>query len=69
MARTACSWDQWPVAAEPFGVEPASLWVLRGNERAMRFYARHGFQPDGAVKFHEPTATAEDRWVRRTRQP
>ena len=26
------------------GVEPASLWVLRGNERAMRFYARHGFQ-------------------------
>ena len=48
------------------GVEPASLWVLRGNERAMRFYARHGFQPDGAVKFHEPTATAEDRWVRCT---
>jgi GNAT superfamily N-acetyltransferase len=50
------------------GVRPASLWVLRGNERAMRFYGRHGFQPDGAVKFHEATATAEDRWVRRTAQ-
>ena len=46
------------------GVAPASLWVLRGNERATRFYTRHGFQPDGAVKFHEATATAEDRWVR-----
>jgi len=50
------------------GVEPASLWVLRGNERATRFYTRHGFQPDGAVKLHEATATPEDRWVRRTSQ-
>ncbi len=50
------------------GTGPASLWVLRGNERAMRFYARHGFQPDGAVKPHEATATTEDRWVRRTAQ-
>ena len=51
------------------GTGPASLWVLRGNERAMRFYARHGFHPDGAVKSHEATATTEDRWVRRTAQP
>ena len=50
------------------GTGPASLWVLRGNERAMRFYARHGFRPDGAVKPHEATATTEDRWVRRTAQ-
>jgi GNAT superfamily N-acetyltransferase len=48
------------------GVGPASLWVLRGNERATRFYARHGFQSDGAVKLHEETAMAEDRWVRRS---
>jgi ribosomal protein S18 acetylase RimI-like enzyme len=29
---------------------PVSLWVLEGNERAVRFYRRHGFVPDGATK-------------------
>lgn len=24
------------------------LWVLKGNERAIRFYEKSGFQPDGA---------------------
>lgn len=24
-----------------------SLWVLKGNQRARAFYARHGFAPDG----------------------
>ena len=46
------------------GPGSASLWVLRGNERATRFYARHGFQPDGVEKLHDGTATVEDRWVR-----
>lgn len=27
---------------------PAELWAFEANERALRFYARHGFQPDGA---------------------
>lgn len=31
------------------GVE-VTLWVLEGNARARRFYERHGFVPDGAVK-------------------
>lgn len=29
---------------------PLSLWVLADNERARRFYRRHGFVPDGAEK-------------------
>ncbi|SDJ78357.1 Acetyltransferase (GNAT) family protein [Nonomuraea maritima] len=28
----------------------ATLWVLEGNVRAIRFYERMGWQPDGAVK-------------------
>ena len=32
------------------GYAEASLWVLRGNQRAIRFYEAHGFQPDGASK-------------------
>lgn len=32
------------------GCAVATLWVLAGNERAARFYARHGWAPDGASK-------------------
>jgi GNAT superfamily N-acetyltransferase len=35
------------------GKEPAFLWVFEGNERALRFYRRHGFEPDGVGK-HDP---------------
>ena len=31
------------------GNQPASLWVLEGNERAIRFYRRQGFSADGVV--------------------
>lgn len=31
------------------------LWVLKKNEKARRFYARHGFTPDGQSKFEEGT--------------
>ena len=27
--------------------EPVIVWVLKGNERAIRFYTRCGFRPDG----------------------
>jgi ribosomal protein S18 acetylase RimI-like enzyme len=30
------------------GDEPAQLWVLRGNARAIAFYRRNGFTFDGA---------------------
>ena len=30
-----------------------SLWVLADNERARRFYKRHGFEPDGVEKIEE----------------
>ena len=43
---------------------PASLWVLRGNDRARAFYARNGFAPDGLTKVHERSGAVEERWVR-----
>ena len=33
--------------------EPAQLWVLRGNQRAIAFYRRNGFEADG-VEFIDP---------------
>jgi GNAT superfamily N-acetyltransferase len=36
------------------GFEAAVLWVLRGNERAARFYEREGWRPDGATRWEEP---------------
>ena len=35
------------------GYERAYLWVLDGNERADAFYARHGWDEDGAIKIEE----------------
>jgi GNAT superfamily N-acetyltransferase len=32
------------------GYERAYLWVADGNDRAHRFYDRHGWRPDGATK-------------------
>ena len=32
---------------------PAQLWVLAGNERAIAFYRRHGFEADG-LEFVDP---------------
>jgi RimJ/RimL family protein N-acetyltransferase len=38
------------------GYSSITLWVLRDNERARRFYERAGFAPDGAT--HVLTALA-----------
>ena len=46
------------------GDEPASLWVLEGNDRARAFYRRHGFEDDGATKPFTPTGALERRMVR-----
>lgn len=35
---------------EVLGADAASLWVLEGNRRAVAFYARNGFEHDGARK-------------------
>ncbi len=34
--------------------DPAQLWVLRGNDRAIAFYERNGFAVDG-VEFIDPS--------------
>jgi len=31
----------------------ATLWVVEGNDRALRFYGKHGWKPDGARKVQE----------------
>lgn len=36
--------------AAAIGSDPAYLWVLDGNARAIAFYTKHGFALDGAVK-------------------
>jgi GNAT superfamily N-acetyltransferase len=35
------------------GYSHAYLWVLKGNERAIAFYRRQGWQPDGEVKIDD----------------
>jgi GNAT superfamily N-acetyltransferase len=41
-----------------------ALWVFEGNERALSFYARHGYERDGATHVHEPTGLTEVRMTR-----
>lgn len=42
----------------------AHLWVLRGNDRAIAFYRKVGFELDGAVKHDPRLAATELRMVR-----
>jgi GNAT superfamily N-acetyltransferase len=35
----------------------AHLWLFEGNERALRFYKRHGFSLDGQQRFDPPYGT------------
>jgi len=42
----------------------ASLWVVADNERALGFYRRHGFGPDGVRRTHPGTGDDEIRMVR-----
>ncbi|GAA2150542.1 ribosomal protein S18 acetylase RimI-like enzyme [Humibacillus xanthopallidus] len=38
---------------DSLGDRPACLWVLRGNDRAITFYGRHGFVADGTARSDE----------------
>ncbi|WP_375426468.1 GNAT family N-acetyltransferase [uncultured Friedmanniella sp.] len=46
------------------GEAAASLWVFRDNARARRFYAAHGFVPDGSEKLEPYFERLEIRMVR-----
>ncbi|MDX3003067.1 hypothetical protein PWY87_15370 [Kribbella solani] len=46
------------------GERAAYLWVFEGNERALGFYRRHGFVPDGATHHDDYFDLGEIRLVR-----
>lgn len=46
------------------GYNLATLWVLAGNQRAIRFYERAGFTPDGGVKLETLPGGVEVRELR-----
>jgi ribosomal protein S18 acetylase RimI-like enzyme len=48
--------------------EDAHLLVFSFNERAQRFYAKHGFQRRGDRQIDSGTGLYEERWVRETRR-
>lgn len=52
------------------GYRQAVLWVLPGNDRARRLYARGGWQPDGARRTQEVLGVVRDevRYRRRLNQ-
>jgi ribosomal protein S18 acetylase RimI-like enzyme len=50
---------------ETLGEGPAYLWVARDNERAVRFYERNGFVPDGVDAEDQHDGVVELRMVRR----
>jgi RimJ/RimL family protein N-acetyltransferase len=43
------------------GWRSVTLWVLAENHQARHFYARLGFEPDGAEMTHEPSGGTEVR--------
>jgi ribosomal protein S18 acetylase RimI-like enzyme len=40
------------------------LWTFKENERAIAFYERNGWRPDGAEKIHERTGAPAVRYTR-----
>jgi GNAT superfamily N-acetyltransferase len=46
------------------GTRAAFLWVLRDNPRALAFYSRNGYRPDGAEKLDEEFGATVIRMVR-----
>jgi ribosomal protein S18 acetylase RimI-like enzyme len=50
------------------GYSAITLWVLRDNERARRFYDRAGFTPDGATNVLTRLGDVPELRYRRTLQ-
>ncbi len=48
------------------GFDAAVLWVLQGNRRALAFYEREGWVPDGATRLEQPYDIVSD--VKRLRR-
>ena len=48
------------------GDSDTTVWVLEENQRAQRFYSRHGFRIQGATTVDWVTGVSEIRMVRRT---
>lgn len=46
------------------GDQPAYLWVMEGNTRAITFYERHGFEVDGMHQIDEDFGTVDLRMTR-----
>jgi ribosomal protein S18 acetylase RimI-like enzyme len=59
--------EQSIIQLHSLGFQEVTLWVLDGNEKAIRFYQRMGFQPDGVTKIDEQKELPlnEVRYVRR----
>lgn len=47
------------------GAEDAHLLVFSFNQRAQRFYARHGFSQSGHRQIDPGTGLEEQQWIRR----
>lgn len=52
------------LVAEGLGDHQAYLWVVDGNERAMAFYRKFGFELDGGTKVDERFEATEHRMTR-----
>ncbi len=49
---------------EALGPRPARLWAFEANHRALAFYRKHGFRPDGHGQLDVDTGIQEIRLVR-----
>lgn len=51
-------------ALEEIGDKPVFLWAFRDNQRARRFYEKHGFRWDGSARVSEFDGAVEVRYVK-----
>ena len=64
---TGLAQSLFEAALSPADGAAVSLWVATENGRALAFYARYGFVPDGRTDTHADTGIAEVRLLRAAR--